>query len=79
MHIEFVGTKHMLIDEGHFHSCTICAHLFLKSYYYCGSESDEEEFQRNIQRQSTIVPSNINSKLVVDFVANAESIKDLKK
>ena len=27
----------------------------------------------------TIVPSNINTKLVVDFVANAESIKDLRK
>ena len=26
-----------------------------------------------------MVPSNINSKLVVKFVANAESVKDLKK
>ena len=73
----------------HFNSCTICERVLLRSLEKIDhiqqdhkenlSSGEEVEFQSNIQRQSIIVPSKSYSKIIIEFVADAEPIKDLKR
>ena len=71
------------IDEVHYNPCTICERVFLRSLekkdHIEQDHREEGEFRSNIQRQSTAVRSRSFSKIAVEFVADVESIKDLKK
>ena len=43
------------------------------------TSDEEQEFRKSIQRQSTAVKSSNFNYIVVEFVSDAEPIKDLKK
>ena len=82
--------KFHMITAHSFVSCHVCTktyttreemieHIDKEHHKEDVSSDEEDEFQRNIKRQSTAVKSNSYSKLVVEFVADAQQITDLKK